>query len=88
MTSKTDYLKRNAGKEFWKFPLPYPLKYALLDNEEKIAYLDSEKGKQTVVLLHGHFNCSYTMIEYMKALAPTMRCIAPCLRGYGLTSYK
>jgi len=38
-------------------------------------------------MIHGFLSCSITMEELIKKLSYKYRCIAPCLRGYGYSSY-
>jgi len=64
----------------------YETKYINIKNGERISYRECGKG-ETIVLIHGHYTCSLTFDKLMKSLEPNFHCIAPCLRGYGYSSY-
>ena len=61
--------KKHVDEDFFKIKPAYPLKYANLSNGEKIGYLDSGKGEDVCLLVHGHYNCSLNMVPHMKILS-------------------
>jgi len=38
-------------------------------------------------MIHGNFTCSTVYEPLMTKLSKNMRCIAPCMRGFGYSSY-
>jgi len=38
-------------------------------------------------MLHGNFTCSTVYESLMTKLSKYMKCIAPCMRGFGYSSY-
>ena len=81
--------KSVTKKETLKWGNIYKTKYLKLPNGERIGYRDiGGKKKPVLLLLHGFLSCSITMEELIGKLSSKYRCIAPCLRGYGFSSYK
>lgn len=64
----------------------YPTKYAELSNGESLGYRECGEGT-VVILLHGNFTCSKVMEPIMSKLSKHLKCIAPCMRGFGYSSY-
>ena len=81
-------MKKVDLDQLWRDYKPmYPRYTAKLSNGETCGYTEFGSGPITVVAIHGGWACSEAMIPYMKVLGKTMRVIAPCLRGFGYSSY-
>lgn len=59
-----------------------------LSNGEQYFYLDSQVGKETIILLHGNMSSGVHYSPIFDTLAKNYRVIAPDLRGFGDSSYK
>ena len=88
----TDYEKsyvpptQTSYPNFYAIPTKYTTKYASLSNGETIGYRESGEG-ESLIMLHGNFTCSLVMESLMSKLDKQMKCIAPCIRGFGYSSY-
>jgi haloalkane dehalogenase len=51
----------------------------------QIAYLDSGRGRQTLLMLHGNPVSAHVYRRLMANLRPDYRCVAPDLLGFGLS---
>jgi pimeloyl-ACP methyl ester carboxylesterase len=63
-------------------------KNLLLANGETYAYLESGKGDQVLVLIHGNLSSSVYYQPLLDRLPGTIHVFAPDLRGFGDSSYK
>jgi len=53
-----------------------------------MSYREAGEGNEfKMLMIHGNFACSVYFEYYMKHLSPHFHCIAPCLRGFGFSSY-
>ncbi|QMS85975.1 alpha/beta fold hydrolase [Candidatus Xianfuyuplasma coldseepsis] len=59
-----------------------------LKNEEQYYYIDTEKGDQIIVLLHGNMSSSIHYKPLIERFKGQYRVIAPDMRGFGDSSYK
>ena len=82
---------------FFSIKTQYPTLYAKISNGETLGYRDTDPSpsqspkspqKPLLLLLHGQMSCSLSMELIMAKLSPHMRCVAPCLRGYGYSTYE
>lgn len=58
-----------------------------LKNGETYAYLESGKGPQTLVLIHGNLSSSLYFSPLIERLPAEVRVLAPDLRGFGDSTY-
>jgi len=73
-------------EKFFALENLYETKYANLSNGERIGYREDGEGTP-LLILHGNFTCSTAMEPLMSKLSPHLRVIAPCMRGFGYSSY-
>ena len=79
-------VKMTSENIFYNLETLYETKYAELSNGERLGYREAGDGI-TVLLLHGNFTCSQVMEPLMSKLSSHLKCVAPCMRGFGYSSY-
>ena len=67
----------------------YSYKYALLNNGEKIAYIEDgpKDSKYALIALHTNATTSYVYLDFMARMKDFIRVIAIDMRGHGRSSY-
>jgi pimeloyl-ACP methyl ester carboxylesterase len=58
-----------------------------LTNGERLGYRECGSGAN-LLFLHGNFTCSSVFEPLMSKLEKHVKCIAPCMRGFGYSSYE
>ena len=64
----------------------YPVKYAELKNDIKLAYIDEGKGSETILMIHGLGSYLPAWKKNIGELSKNYRVIAVDLPGYGKSS--
>lgn len=67
--------------------LNFEKKYINLSNGEKLAYLDSGSGEQTLLLIHGNMSSGVHYLPLIDRVEGKVRTISVDLRGFGDSSY-
>ncbi|MBC7381992.1 MAG: alpha/beta hydrolase [Bacteroidia bacterium] len=65
---------------------PYPVKYAEIGNDIKLAYCDEGSGEQVILFVHGLANYIPVFEHNIDVLKNKFRCVAVDLPGNGLSS--
>jgi len=72
--------------EFEELDYPFPVQYAELSNEIKLAYIDEGSGPETIIFIHGLGSYLPAWKKNVAVLQKDFRCIAVDLPGYGKSS--
>ncbi len=72
--------------EFSELKYPFPVQYAELSKQIKLAYMELGNGEQTILFVHGLGSYAPAWKKNMPALSKQARCIAVDLPGYGKSS--
>ncbi len=62
-------------------------KYMDISSGEKLAYIDTGKGKEVLVLIHGNMSSGVHYKPVIERMQDDFRIIAPDMRGFGDSSY-
>lgn len=85
-TTMIVHAQETKPKSMQDWVYPYATKYAELDHNIKIAYVDEGKGKTTLLFIHGLGSYLKGWTKNIEGLKSDFRCIALDLPGYGKSS--
>jgi len=86
ITSCTPYKNLTKINSMSELKYDYPVKYADLNNDIKLAYIDEGKGSETILMIHGLGSYLPAWKKNIGELSKKYRVIAVDLPGYGKSS--